>query len=86
MSAAASTVPRAGTHPHAATAVRAAPATDIAPPVTPNLVRADEVVTEIGEQGRAAEGAERRGVLHEMQRDRDRIDAGEAQAALRLPA
>src|SRR5437773_2005970 len=37
--------PRAGSHPRAATAVRAAPATDIAPPVTPNLVRADEVAT-----------------------------------------
>gem|GEM_PF-1682809 len=37
--------PRAGTHPQAASAVRAAPATDIAPPVTPNLVRAREVAT-----------------------------------------
>src|ERR671937_236412 len=35
--------PSAGTHPRAATAVRPAPATDIAPPVTPNLVRAHEV-------------------------------------------
>jgi O-antigen/teichoic acid export membrane protein len=39
----AAAVPRTGSHPHAATAVRAAPATDIAPPVTPNLVRAHEV-------------------------------------------
>jgi O-antigen/teichoic acid export membrane protein len=37
--------PRAGTHPQATSAVRAAPATDIAPPVTPNLVRAREVAT-----------------------------------------
>ena len=39
----AATLPRAGTHPQAATAVRPAPATDLAPPVTPNLVRAHEV-------------------------------------------
>src|SRR5919201_355120 len=38
-------VPRTGTHARAATAVRAAPATDIAPPVTPNLVRTQEVAT-----------------------------------------
>src|SRR5947209_19955016 len=37
--------PRTGTHPRASTAVRAAPATDIAPPVTPNLVRTEEVAS-----------------------------------------
>ena len=41
----ATSLPQTGTHPRAATAVRAAPANDIAPPVTPNLVRADEVAT-----------------------------------------
>ena len=45
MGAAGAILPRTGTHPRAATAVRAAPATDIAPPVTPNLVRAHEVAT-----------------------------------------
>src|SRR5919108_2192261 len=47
--------PRTGTHARAATAVRAAPATDIAPPVTPNLVRTQEVATARGAGARAIE-------------------------------
>src|SRR5919201_5693938 len=48
-------VPRTGTHARAATAVRAAPATDIAPPVTPNLVRTQEVATARDAGARAIE-------------------------------
>lgn len=48
-------VPRTGTHPRASTAVRAAPATDIAPPVTPNLVRTEEVASARGVGERAVE-------------------------------
>src|SRR5919108_521760 len=47
--------PRTGTHMQAATAVRAAPATDIAPPVTPNLVRTQEVAAARGAGARAVE-------------------------------
>src|SRR5919198_2681595 len=47
--------PRTGSHPQASTAVRAAPATDIAPPVTPNLVRTQEVATARDAGARAIE-------------------------------
>ena len=49
-------------------------------------IRPDEVVAQIGEQLRRAERAQRGGVPDEVQRDGDRVDAGEAEAALRLPA
>ena len=44
-------MPRTGTHARAATAVRAAPATDIAPPVTPNLVRTEETAAAADDTG-----------------------------------
>ena len=49
-------------------------------------IRPDEVVAQVGEQRRRAERAQRGGVPDEVQRDGDRVDAGEAEAALRLPA
>src|SRR5439155_17991661 len=49
------TARRTGTHPRAATAVRAAPVMDIAPPVTPNLVRTSEVASARETSARAIE-------------------------------
>src|SRR2546421_5398542 len=47
--------PPTGTPPRATTAVRAAPVMDIAPPVTPNLVRTNEVASARGTGSRAIE-------------------------------
>jgi len=58
----ASAPPRVGTFPHAATTVRPAPANDITPPVSPNLVRTEEVAAAKGAGARALETLAFRGL------------------------
>src|SRR5205823_6944085 len=54
-------------------------------PVQPDI-GPDEVVAQTSEQRRRTERTQRGGVLHEVQRNRHGVDAGEAEATLRLGA